>query len=293
MPSQRRRPSAFTMIELLTVIGIIVVLMAILLPVVSRVRIQAQVANTQQQINQIVGAIERYRAEQGVYPGPISNAAFSTTAGTGGPATDGGSITSTENMVMGICGGLENATIPGPRKTDPDSVGKGAVTHVTDPTRRVRLQVYIDPTPGSMMPLQPWASNGKTGRAGSAGDCNIPEFIDRFQDPRPIIYMRANVGNPGVTATSNTAQYNSSCFNPYLTRSPAKDSQGHPLLPGDFDTATPEPGTTVPAFTTYDAYLMHPTVTNVPRGKDQFILVSAGADNTFGTKDDIFNSGNQ
>lgn len=292
----RRHRRGFTMIELLTVIGIIVALMAILLPVISRVRSQARVASTQSQINQIAGAIERYRADQGAYPGPLANRPFTTdTSGTLtglGITGRASAFTMTENMVVGLCGGLEYVN---GGTLDPMKVGSGATLHVVDATRRVRLQVYMDPAPGTMMPLEPWGTlaapaNGKTGKDG--GDSAIPEFVDRFQDSRPLIYLRANVGQPGITtATGTGAQYTTAMFSPYNTR----QGTANPVTAGDFDTTTKEPGSVPPApeFKDFNTYLKHPTLPGVPRNKDQYLLISAGIDGAFGTKDDIFNSGNQ
>src|SRR5947199_67709 len=105
-PARLPRPRrGFTMLEMLTVVGIIVLLIAILLPVVSRVRSQA-----------------------------------------------------------------------------------------ANPLRRKRLPAYLDPAPRQMMPDKPWSANGKT----SAGDSVVPEFMDRYQVSMPILYMRANIGVPGV-----------------------------------------------------------------------------------------------
>ena len=83
-------------------IGIIVLLIAILLPVVAKVRIQARVADTQAQINKIVGAIRAYKQDQGAFPGPIPNSAFAT-----GVATSANGMTMTENLVVALCGGWD------------------------------------------------------------------------------------------------------------------------------------------------------------------------------------------
>ena len=41
-------------------------------------RFQALIASTQNQMNQIVGAIERYKTDTGAYPGPLPNTAFTS-----------------------------------------------------------------------------------------------------------------------------------------------------------------------------------------------------------------------
>lgn len=64
------RPSrrAFTLIELLTVIAILGILAAILIPTVSSVRVSANKAKTKVQFNQWAAAIESFRSEYGHYP---------------------------------------------------------------------------------------------------------------------------------------------------------------------------------------------------------------------------------
>ena len=63
-----RRAFGFTIIELLTVIAIIGILAAILIPTVSSVRISANKAKTKVQFSQWAAAIEAFRSEYGYYP---------------------------------------------------------------------------------------------------------------------------------------------------------------------------------------------------------------------------------
>lgn len=67
-PKQSRRRGGFTLIELLVVIGIILVLMAILLPVIGAVQLNAQAANTQSQMMRIMSACQAYYHDFNSYP---------------------------------------------------------------------------------------------------------------------------------------------------------------------------------------------------------------------------------
>src|SRR6188768_4294737 len=71
--SEAHRRRAFTTIELLVVIGIIVALIGILIPVVGKVRESAKATDTAAWIQQLSGAIESYHSDFRSYPGPLNN----------------------------------------------------------------------------------------------------------------------------------------------------------------------------------------------------------------------------
>lgn len=221
------RPSAFTLIELLVVIGIILVLIGLLLPVVGRVRTAARNANTTSFISQLARAIDNYYGDFRAYPGPLTNQQvynslpasqppifYPTPAPAGFDYTTQaqndfrGKITMAENLVLGLLGGLRfnNTTPPGRLEYDASLVGGGAMSlNNTGPSRR--YPAYIET--GSLS----WknAPGGKTGHfsddAGDADDTIIPEFVDQYPDPMPILYMRAKVGavaSPPLSSDSNT-----------------------------------------------------------------------------------------
>jgi prepilin-type N-terminal cleavage/methylation domain-containing protein len=92
-PSTLGSRPAFTIVELLTVIAIIGILAALLLPVLSRVKITAQKKQAAVEISQIVGAIQQYDSVYGRFP--VSSAVqqtASTLSTPGGDFTYGGSV---------------------------------------------------------------------------------------------------------------------------------------------------------------------------------------------------------
>ena len=185
------------MVELLVVIGIIVILMSILIPAVGRVQIQARTADSRNQISKISAALENYFKDYHAYPGADPECLSSTPRRP--PTPPDGPVTMKENMVLGLCGGWDIAPggPPNAQYTEA-SVGKGPVSFHPNPTKQKRSPPYIDPTPGQLTPVananNQWGTNGKTGQTDSV----IPEFMDKFQDPRPILYMRANTAAPNV-----------------------------------------------------------------------------------------------
>ena len=67
-PNPKALHSAFTIIELLTVVAIVGVLLAILIPSMSSARVAAKKAETRVRFNQWGMAVESFRTEYGFYP---------------------------------------------------------------------------------------------------------------------------------------------------------------------------------------------------------------------------------
>src|SRR3954447_13221337 len=70
-PKPARRRPAFSVVELIVVIGVIVILVSILIVGVGKVQKAARAADSASQISQLQAAIETYYGEFKAYPGPL------------------------------------------------------------------------------------------------------------------------------------------------------------------------------------------------------------------------------
>ena len=223
------RHSAFTLVELLVVIGIIAVLISILFPVIGKIREAARETDTRALITSIEAACQSYQQDFHAFPGPLANSyvcapnqttyelampfGWSTNdtgitdatagtvmapssfndgaAGVDGKVSPGARVTEAENLVLGLLGGIRvNKTRAGNffMEYDANAVGKG---------------------PASLNPVRPGVtgarmqnaslSSGKF-KSGDGPDLNpskdsiIPEFVDRWPEPMPILVLRARQG---------------------------------------------------------------------------------------------------
>jgi prepilin-type N-terminal cleavage/methylation domain-containing protein len=317
------KQEGFTLIELLTVIGIIVLLVAILLPVVSTVRLKAYVVNTQQQMSVIQAACQSYFHDFNAYPGPIANSSLSGAM----PAIPNpkpitgltGPITSSENLVLGLLGLLTPPTTQGGQilYTPPGTASGGTITSPHDVLSlnfiNPKSYHYIDYVPNQLSPGSSIAMDYAFGSTVPPTDSKAPEFVDQIPNPMPILYVRANVGNPPAIGTGaaakiatpdDSSQYNYMELKDYVSMVRTAGS-GNPMLftqqtlAGMYTLSQQNPSgladDVATPFKTFDAsssanppgYFANPNIANAPRGKDTFILISAGQDRVYGTQDDI------
>ena len=222
-PPSRR---GFTLAELLVVIGIIALLVSILVPMIGKVRILGQTADTSALIRAIDAACQTYYQDHRAWPGPLAANELGIDAATKTPSvvlpavkagTDGfyrvalmddptlQGVTGAENLVLGLLGGLvPDIANPGQILYDPAAVGRGPVKLGGRTPGAHSLYLDIGDRDLSMHAIADEDvafANGsgseglRWGRfvdgAAAAADSIIPEFVDRFGSPLPILYMRA------------------------------------------------------------------------------------------------------
>lgn len=295
-PNRNTRPreqEGFTLVELLVVIGIIALLAGLLIPTVGYIKEQGYKARTAAQINNVRAATEAYYGTFHAYPGPLSDAEmFGVNRGPTYPSGISGNITGTENLVLGLVGGLginSNSVAFITTQVGTGPVGFRFVGNSVAAGKGYSPFMANDTSTMSPNNNAPFAF---AGGSATPSDSAIPEFVDSYPEPLPLLYLRAR---PGATVPlgslpvgdqpNSTLPYNLLQIYPY-TRAPAyappakrglidvgpvqKPSGNGPFHGGEY-------------FSDPQFDLGHAQ----PRAKDTFILISAGPDRIYGTADDI------
>ena len=335
---QNRKSRAFTLLELLIVMGIILVLVGILVPVASQVRKAVYSTNTKQMIQRLESGINAYYSDFGAYPGPFANgqlkpftavAPVLTVALTytpnlpTPPAIPAASApTSSENMFVGLSGGLRITGSPvitqfvydsnvGTINSGPGNLNPGNIKRYSG---YVAIQSN-ETSFGIKNPIQPTNASGVWNVAAGTlvGDTPIPEVLDKYPDPLPMLYMRANRGTSSFYSdrTTYNAHDQQTQYQHAAIRATYTGRLRPQNLPWSFDTAsfpvdstrdnvnvtiatvtqqTGNAGSVSPgAFQYFGNPASSTTGTAQHANKDGFILISAGPDGIYGTRDDITN----
>ncbi|HYE21143.1 MAG TPA: type II secretion system protein [Tepidisphaeraceae bacterium] len=278
---------AFTVVELLVVIGIIAVLMAILVPVVGRARIAAQTTASQSQVQKISAGLNGYYHDFNAYPGIVPNSAFATNATAAMPTGLTG-YTPTEDMALALLGGL---AVDNTNKLvyNKDYVGTGPQTfNKLNPSKKT---AYIQKG-GSELPDDLGAPmTGQRPDWSAYTDSSAPEFIDQYAEPRPILYFKANAG-AGAGETNviyESAGTHKANFHYDLKGAKAylKAANADPKQDDQFRLGASAPE----VINFFSIGSAGAGGVRTARGAGSYMLVSAGADRLYGTSDDIVYTG--
>ncbi len=295
-PKNYNRIRGFTLVELLVVIGIIALLVGILLPVIGAARRAAYAADTRNSVRGISNAIDRYYQEQSAYPGVFSNTAIASGKSvTGSP----GSLTSTENCVLALTGGITTTAAWSVGMVISDAtgftyssanLGRGPLTF--NSVLQKRLPAYMEIT-SQLVSTTPNTLDSATSfglsEPNRGVNTGVPEFIDRFPGPMPIIYLRARVSGAGVVGVDTVAatfQYDHRQLLPYVLSNSGAFAFDTTTFPAN---VANDPATIGSAnFAGCYNYFFNAGA-GVVKNKDTYILISPGQDRKYGTSDDICN----
>lgn len=131
--SLTRARRAFTLVELLVAVAIILVLIGILLPALGKVSTKARVTATQATMNEFAKACDNFQQQFGYYPGIVPENVLA--------ATTNCPITGTENAILHLMGGAV-------RDDDPDyltAAGTEYIFGTSGSTGTGQVRVKINP----------------------------------------------------------------------------------------------------------------------------------------------------
>jgi type II secretory pathway pseudopilin PulG len=298
---------AFSLIELMVVIGIIVLLIAVLIPVVKSSRDSAHRAATLSQMQGIARACEHYYADWNAYPGVVPD------VGAAGSCIDGGTVkfSGAQNLFLGLTRRFYMAV--------PTTGTATAVPNLTpptyfddDPSRQMANYAVNNPFGALTIPGAPVTaafntfppymtarpseiSNVKHSNESNGLDLvKLPCFVDAAfgSDSKPILYYRqAYKYDPEMTPASVASAPFAGLGN--ITHDDPTDgthacyySNANTLIASDSTIPTT---TSTPKLDTFVTNNINGQM--VPKGG--FVLISAGIDRVYGTSDDIVVTGGQ
>jgi prepilin-type N-terminal cleavage/methylation domain-containing protein len=245
----KNHPRGFTLIELLVVIFIIGILIAATLTIIPKVKMAVYGAETNAQLAALATAIQQYYNDCKSYPGPLPNNQLNWAADSvnGNIPTIGGhqltaqdpfpqpqynpiaanfyyNITGSQNLVLGLLGGLElqytGGAVSGFAYNPLDILSDGVTPSPhgpssLNPANPRRQQAYIQVKPGELsVPNTTYNSGAGASFVDSTGnvmaslhrspvDAMIPVFLDKYSDPMPILYYRTNAGGTAIVGLRN------------------------------------------------------------------------------------------
>jgi prepilin-type N-terminal cleavage/methylation domain-containing protein len=322
----KHRSPAFTLIELMVVIAIITLLISILLPTLSKARVQGQNVKTRAALKSIGEGAELYRNEnESDQNARLTNGYPPSALGEDAAVAGNQEIGGAQWIVRYLMG--KDLAGYAPRRNVPAALlnpGDPAeeVTwyeYNTDGTPKVdRLGRYIEGEAAKIVPTRDLPAAPGTMSSHPWANMEEQVFTDVFGNP--ILYYLANPAQanktrpnlasyngsvPGVYTMADNGYFTGACAQGVCTKPPWDFGSGtsHPLGEFGFQKDQPiDPNTVLSNAKCFPFYIlnrpMYDASTNgtagqprvaVPWRKESFLLISAGKDGIFGTPDDIAN----
>lgn len=286
---QSDKKAAFTIVELLTIMSIIVILISLLVPAMNEVRRYATKVNQKNQFHAIGIALELFNAEEDGYP----------------PSSENPDYCGTMKLCEAIMGQDLMGFHPASRFRGDFRDASGNLLYDYDPTNTsddpsadnlaARKGPYLTPETAKVYRLWNLYGNITTEPGPGTGSAFLPYNRDVFvlcdvykrvannrtgkRVGMPILYYRAETSNTlhVYSGTDNSVNMYNYDDNRALLNlgAPWESTIVHPLFdkPEKFYEATRNEDIPIPR----------------PYRPDTYILISAGFDGLYGTGDDVFN----
>ena len=279
-----RKARAFTIIELLTVMSIIVILIGLLVPALNRVRIYAKTVRQKAQFHSMEAAIELFNNEFDGYP---PSSAFDRPTGdpTGQPRSYCGAMKLCEALMgRDLLGFHPNSAF---RQDNTDLTGQNLVYMSTPNNLRARKGPFLPLESANAYQLLDIYGSGKTGSFPQ--DLYVLCDVFTRQVPTgekvgmPILYYKADttggLHDPNVAST------------PFDNRGNIYNYWDNMEILGLGKPGDPQFKHNLADKTVFYAAIRSDKIKTPPRPyRDSgYILISAGYDGEYGTADDVYN----
>ncbi len=272
----KRKYSGITLIEILTVVGIIVVLAGLLIPATSLVRKVANQTKQRAELGTIALAITTFKNDYGDYP-PSDDAA--------------GDYGGAQKLTEALCGWDLLGFHPNSHWRSDGMDGSGNLVYdpnITNPTNlQARKGPYLDMSAVSVHKIKELFGTVSTLEDETYVLCDVFGVKSlqvgnkRVLAGTPILYYKANPASKdhSRTGTAYADRIYNVLDNEELVKLGTLTGKTHSIA----DTAG--------SYAKFYEFIKDPRVTAVPwpYKPDSYILISAGPDGEYGTKDDICN----
>lgn len=286
---QSNNKRAFTIVELLTVMSIIIILMGLLAPAMNRVRRFAKRVSQKNQFHSIDVALELFRAEFDGYP---NSGALDPT---------GVSYCGAQKLAEAMVGQDLVGFHPDSRFLADGTDGSGNPLY-TPATVTARVGPYLPLDQANAYRLGDIYPNIASSNFNGASFvlCDVyTHALDTGKIGMPILYYKANTSNSLHDVTMpDTSIYNYLDNHDFVRLgmpwNPPPGGPMHALFhdPDGEDNIAGTPDDEVEGEKLYIKTKNEKITTmNRPYRADSFVLISAGFDGEYGTRDDVFNFG--